>query len=194
MLCLLKKTILLGLVAAFLYADETIVIVRHGEKPSNGLGQLSCQGLNRSLKLPNVLESKFGKPDAIFAPNPSKQKADRGVMYDYIRPLATIEPTAIKLGMPVNTQIGFDETDKVASILMDKKFQDSTVFVAWEHHLAVNIAKKLTAREPSIKVPDWANDDFDSIYVIKIGQMGKKVTFTKDSQNLNNQPKECLQY
>jgi hypothetical protein len=36
-------------------AVETIVLVRHGEKPDKGLGQLDCQGLNRALALPPVI-------------------------------------------------------------------------------------------------------------------------------------------
>jgi hypothetical protein len=51
-------------------AAETIVFVRHGEKPEGGLGQLSCQGLNRALALPSVIADSFGRPEAIFAPNP----------------------------------------------------------------------------------------------------------------------------
>jgi len=31
---------------------ETIVFLRHGEKPQRGLGQSTCQGLNRVLALP----------------------------------------------------------------------------------------------------------------------------------------------
>ena len=45
------------------HAQQTIVFFRHGEKPSAGLGQLTCQGLNRALALPDVLIGKFGKPD-----------------------------------------------------------------------------------------------------------------------------------
>jgi hypothetical protein len=70
---------------------ETLVFVRHGEKPAEGLGQLSCKGLNRSLALPAVIAAKFGKPDAIFAPDPGQQKNDGGHPYYYVRPLATIE-------------------------------------------------------------------------------------------------------
>ncbi len=47
---------------------ETIIMLRHGEKPEQGLGQLNCQGLNRALKLPAVIEQKFGKPDFILRP------------------------------------------------------------------------------------------------------------------------------
>ena len=40
---------LLLLVAADARAEQTIVFLRHGEKPSGGYGQLTCQGFNRAL-------------------------------------------------------------------------------------------------------------------------------------------------
>src|SRR5262245_11611330 len=58
------------------HADETIVFMRHGEKPSGGLGQLTCQGLNRALALPSVLIGKFGRPDFVYAPNPNVKMND----------------------------------------------------------------------------------------------------------------------
>ena len=51
--------------------ETTVVMVRHGEKPVADLGQLACQGLNRALKLANVLYSRYGAANLIFAPNPS---------------------------------------------------------------------------------------------------------------------------
>ena len=83
---------------------ETIVAIRHGEKPHEGLGNLNCRGLNRALALPNVLLSKYGKPAFVFAPNPT-EKADGGKFY-YVRPLVTIEPTAIRCRLSVNTASG----------------------------------------------------------------------------------------
>ena len=65
---------------------ETLVLVRHGEKPDTGLGQLDCQGLNRALALPHVIAKTFGRPSAVFAPDPSRQMQDHGVAYDYVRP------------------------------------------------------------------------------------------------------------
>ena len=47
-----------------------ILIVRHGEKPAAGLGQLDCKGLTRSLALADVILDRFGTPAAIFAPQP----------------------------------------------------------------------------------------------------------------------------
>ena len=106
-------------------AKETIVFVRHGEKPPQGLGQLDYRGLNRALALPAVIQKSFGKPDAIFAPNPSDQKNDDGEHYDYVRPLATIEPTAIAFGMPVNTQIGYDDIKGLQKALEDPAYRDA---------------------------------------------------------------------
>ena len=40
-------------------ATQTLVFIRHGEKPDEGLGQLSCQGLNRALALPPVIAKVF---------------------------------------------------------------------------------------------------------------------------------------
>src|ERR1700730_13606505 len=86
-------------------AVETIVFIRHGEKPEGGFGQLNCQGLNRALALAPTIAKSFGSPDALFAPNPSRPKEDAGNLYDYVRPLATIEPTAILFGLPVDVSL-----------------------------------------------------------------------------------------
>jgi hypothetical protein len=85
---------------------ETIVFIRRGEKPDKGLGQLNCKGLNRALALPPVIAKLFGRPSVIFAPDPSDRKVDDGEPYDYVRPLATIEPTAISFGLPVRRRGG----------------------------------------------------------------------------------------
>ena len=182
-------------VAATERSEETLVLIRHGEKPMDGLGQLSCQGLNRSLALPSVLIAKFGKPAFIFAPNPQQQTNDKGRLYDYIRPLATIEPTAIQLGLPVNTQYGFRDVVKLRQELTRAKYQGALVFVAWEHTLLASLVKDLVAQgggDPS-KVPAWEHDDFDNIYVVKLTRVDGRLSasFTRDREGLNNQSSKC---
>jgi len=178
------------------YADETIVMVRHGEKPEAGLGQLNCQGLNRSLALPNVLLKKFGTPAAIFAPNPGIQKNDRGTLYNYIRPLATIEPTAIALSLPVNTQFGLDDLDALQTVLLSSTYQNATVFIAWEHRLAEEAARKIlvTNGGDPATVPTWDGNDFDSIYIISVktdAQGNRFASFRHDWQGLNKLSMSC---
>lgn len=175
---------------------ETIVFMRHGEKPDNGAGQLNCQGLNRSLALPAVLTNKFGVPDAIFAPNPGIQKNDRGTLFNYIRPLATIEPTAISLGLPVKTDYGFEDIAALQVELLKPAYSDDVVFVAWEHRVAEDAARNILKQfgsDPAV-VPKWDGYDFDSLYILTIvtDKTGTRTAqFTLDSQGLNNLPKSC---
>lgn len=167
---------------------ETIVCIRHGEKPHDGLGQLTVRGLNRSLALPKVLLGKFGAPQFIFAPNPA-QKSD-GDQYYYIRPLATIEPTAIRCGLPVDTEFGYEEIQGLESELSKPQYQNATIFIAWEHHLLDNFVKNLVTDTggDANQVPDWPGKEYDMIFVCKISiQNGqKKCSFTMDHEGLNN--------
>jgi len=177
-------------------ADTTIVIVRHGEKPAQGLGQLTCQGLNRSLSLAPLLLSRYGKPVAIYATNPAVLKKDHGIPYAYVRPLATIEPLAIRAGLPVNVEWGMTDIEPlVARILASPT---GTHIVAWEHHWGVSLARQLLSQlggNPG-DVPPWDDDDFDSIYVIHANenQNGvRRATFSHEQQGLNNLPESCVE-
>jgi len=173
---------------------ETIVCIRHGEKPKGGLGQLTCRGLNRALALPKVLVGKFGKPDYVFAPNPT-QKVDGVGQYYYVRPLMTIEPTAIECGLPINTEFGYLEIKGLEHELEKPRYSGSTIFVAWEHALLDNFVKEMVGKYhgDSSKVPPWSGKDYDSIFVLKIshGPSTESVAFTIDHENLNNLSDDC---
>jgi hypothetical protein len=167
---------------------ETLVCIRHGEKPPGGLGQLTCRGLNRALALPDVLLKKFGPPQFVFAPNPT-QKVDPGGYY-YVRPLTTIEPTAIRCGLPVNTEFGYKEIKGLEGELAKPPYQNATVFIAWEHILLDDFAKNLVkdnGGDPK-QVPEWPGKDYDTIFVFKITRSGPhtSITFTIDHEGLND--------
>jgi hypothetical protein len=174
---------------------ETIVFVRHGEKPEQGLGQLDCQGLNRALALPAVIQAKFGRPAAIFAPDPAKQKDDGGKAYDYVRPLATIEPAAIRFGLPVNTSYGFAEIAKLKDALEQPAYHDATVLVAWEHKIIDVVAKLIVTAHggDEATVPKWQSADFDSIYIIKITwtAVGATAVFEQGHEGLDGRSTLC---
>jgi hypothetical protein len=172
--------------------QQTIVFLRHGEKPQAGLGQLSCKGLNRALALPPILTRLFGRPDRIFAPDPAKRKEDEGVDYDYVRPLATIEPAAIAAGLPVDTSIGFDDIDALKRALGPVSGQAETVFVAWEHKQIVKLVKSLvkTGGGDKDQIPKWKGEDFDSLYVLRRDASGN-TTFEHLHEGLDGQPETC---
>lgn len=148
---------------------ETIVMIRHGEKPADGLGQLTCRGLNRALALPPLLIARYGKPAAIYAPDPAVeiQEGKKGPRYSYVRPLATIEPTAIRLGMPVNTQIGYDQIGQLQRALLQPAYAHALIFVAWEHDNLYRFAKQVLQAygEGASLLPAWPGWDYGTIYL-----------------------------
>jgi hypothetical protein len=175
---------------------ETIVFLRHGEKPDQEIGQLNCQGLNRALALPRVLISKFGRPDFLFAPATTRlSKFGGGVGPNYLRPLATIEPTAIQLGLPVDTDFGYSNIDGLQSELTQQKYQKALIFVAWEHHELAKLVRQLVSEfhgDPS-QVPDWKSKDFDSLYIVRITgpDSTRSISFTQDQEGLSNLSTDC---
>ncbi|MFB9156835.1 hypothetical protein [Chromobacterium violaceum] len=186
------------LAAAPAFADsQTLVMLRHGEKPDGGYGQLNCKGLNRSLALIKTLPAKYGKADQIYAPSTASQKRDPAGTFNYIRPLATIEPTAIALGLPVNTAFDMLAIDGLQQQLVNPLRHGKTVYIAWEHKqlqaLAADIMRRYGGKDGAAQVPAWGKDDFDSLYVIDIDYgKGKPIArFRHDKQDLNDLPDAC---
>ena len=177
---------------------ETIVCIRHGEKPKTGLGNLDVQGLNRALALPDVL-ARYGTPGYIFAPDPGADEVNEGsATMDgtgrsgvcYVRPLLTIGPTAIRCGLPINTAYGFMHIAGLEGELDKPVYSNALVFVAWEHHKAEEFMKNEVrdhGGNPDA-VPVWERYDFDSIYVAQISRDAKggvSVSFRVDREGLN---------
>jgi hypothetical protein len=175
-------------------AEQTIVFFRHGEKPSGGYGQLTCQGLNRALALPAVLNARFGRPDYLYAPNPAVKISDPAGSFYYVRPLATIEPTAIRYGLSVNTNYGYTDLAGLESRLITATKADTTIFVAWEHAQLVAMVQRIMNKYGGgVAVPAWTTGDYDSLYVVGVTYVGSTINaqFNRDSEGLNNQPTSC---
>ena len=174
---------------------ETLVFLRHGEKPKGGFGQLDCQGLNRALALPAVIAAKFGKPDAIYAPDPGARKQDGDASYYYVRPLATIEPTAIQFGLPVATPYGFSEIDALGRTLVDPANRGRLIVVAWEHHEIEALVRAIVKANggEAADVPSWESRDFDSLYVVKLdwASTPPHATFVREQEGLDGRSADC---
>lgn len=125
---------------------------------------MTGRGLNRALALPKVLLAKYGKPHFVFAPNPG-QKVDSkngNAGYYYVRPIATIEPTAILCGLPVNTEFGYGEIEALEKELQKPICQNATMFIVWEHILLDDFVKALVKHhggDPA-QVPAWPEDNY----------------------------------
>ena len=191
-----RIAVLLGCIVALVgspaWADVKLVMFRHGEKPAGGFGQLSCQGLNRALALPDVLLAAYGRPALLFAPNPGFAKPDNGVSYNYLRPLATIEPTAVRLGLPVDTSWAWNDIAHLQDELLKPSHDGQTLFVAWEHHELERLARSILAKhggDPGT-VGKWHDGDFDTVYVLTVRSDGK-ATLKLEKEGLDNRSTAC---
>ena len=176
-------------------AEQKIIFIRHAEKPAQGLGQINCQGLNRALALPAVLLGKFGKPDFVFASDPHEKKPDGDELYNYVRPLLTVAPTAVQAGLPINTSFGFEDIKGLQQELAAPRYQNAVVLVAWEHKKLEDLVKAMLrdmGGQPGA-VPHWKGSDFDSIYVVTVQRDGGKAvaSFRHEQQQLNGQAAAC---
>jgi hypothetical protein len=175
-------------------AEETIVFFRHGEKPSAGLGQLTCQGMNRALALPGVLLSRFETPKWLYAPNPGFKISDPGGSFNYVRPLATIEPVAVKVGLSINTGYNYNDVAGLEGVLIRSTKANDTIFVSWEHEYLVKIVQDLLNKYGGgFKVPAWATGDYDSLYILHLlyTSTGMTARFELGTEGLNGQPTSC---
>ena len=176
-------------------AEEKIILIRHGEKPSAGLGLLNCQGLNRALALPAMLLARFGKPDFIFAPDPTVQKIDDGHLYNYVRPFLTVAPLSVQLGLPVNTAFGYADIEGLEAELAAPRYHQAVVVVAWEHRKLELLVKGTLQRlgGNASDVPPWKGRDFDSIYVLTVRRSAGQTTahFALEHEALDGQSTAC---
>ena len=193
-----------------------IVIFRHGEKPlrDDGLmiedGNLGRDSISRLSHLPDSLLSQFGCPDLLVSANPAIKMLNKksGLYFNYVRPLATIEPLAQKIDFPVWTPYGYAQNDFLArDLLGDPALRPAVdgktkkVFVSWERN---NIAKlieslkttgRLHAPAGEVLMADgvryrceepkkWEQCDFDTILLVNIRDSA--ICITPKSENLNS--------
>lgn len=177
---------------------QTLVFLRHAEKPGEGLGQLNCQGLNRALDLATLLPERFGNADYVFAANPTREveEGSQDQSYSYIRPLMTITPSAIRLGLPVNIDFAANDTDELAEELLSDKYRNATVYTAWSHGYLPELINAVAGKalgEERVITEDWSGDDFDSLYVLTLTWQDGKASLLSRSvrQGLNGGDHSC---
>ncbi|MFY0732427.1 histidine phosphatase family protein [Pseudomonas sp. NFX15] len=177
---------------------QTLVFLRHGEKPAGGLGQLNCQGLNRALDLATLLPEKFGKANYVFAANPTRnvEEGEFDNSYSYIRPLMTISPSATKLGLPVNIHFNANDTSDLADELLHDKYHNSVIYTAWSHgylpELINTVASEASGKDAKI-IDDWESADYDSLYVLTLTWHNGKASVQSQvyKQGLDNGSQVC---
>jgi hypothetical protein len=150
--------------------DLKVVLIRHAEKPAKGYN-LTCQGVNRSRQLPDVLYSRFGIPVATYIP-----RLDQGDTTKHARMFQTIVPFASKYNLIIDSKYEEDDSTGLAKEIGDKK---GTVLVVWEHKRIISIARALGVKDERLH---WSDEDYDSIWIVTFHNGA--ATLTKEKEGL----------
>lgn len=156
-----------------------LIIIRHGEKLDKQ-DNLSCAGLNRSLKLIAVLKKKIGVPDYIYVPS-----VGNGETTTHSRMFQTVSPFAITNSLSINTGFKSDDFD---GLIKDLKHKEGTVLFVWEHENIAGLAKALGIKGKKL---NWGDNDFDSMWIIT--GKGKSRVLTVDKEGIIP-GKNCITY
>ena len=157
--------------ASYAQADDLrIVFIRHGEKPKVG-DNLTCQGLNRALKLPAVITAKFGVPNFVFVPS-----LGLGESTKHSRMFQTLIPLAAKYNLKINSSHA--ERDSLL-LAEDIKSKTGTVLISWEHKAIAPIVRSLGVKNINLI---WPDNDYDSIWIVTF-KNGKPI-FTQDKEGI----------
>lgn len=170
---------------------KKIIIIRHGEKPSDKLyprgidasgikdeESLIVKGWQRAGALavlfdpPNgvVLNDKIAKPSHMFAPGLGKHSPSK-------RSEQVISVIAEKLGVKINTSCLKGEEEKVAKKAM--KCGD-VALIAWEHNAIHDIVNAILGDESAPQA--WPEKRFDIIFVLDYDEVNDKYVFSQTTQ------------
>lgn len=152
---------------------DTVMIIRHGEKPDGtapGLDEngaeddssLTAVGWERAHALVGLFDPAEGDPRAPLA------RPDRiygaGVTDDGEgqRTRETVVPLADALGIPVDTDLGRGEEKK---LVKDVLAQSGTTLISWQHGGIPEIVDDFPSVSPE-PPQEWPSDRFDVVWIL----------------------------
>ncbi|KZP26838.1 hypothetical protein FIBSPDRAFT_909115 [Athelia psychrophila] len=139
--------------------DNTLYLIRHGEKPSNGSDGLSAQGVERAQCLRTVFGDSSSYDIGYIMAETPKSDGSRARPYDTVLPLAT------DLGITIDTSCS--KTDAKCVKKAVKAYAGTSgsknVLICWEHGELTDIASELGVS----KAPDYPDASFNLIWTVQ---------------------------
>ena len=164
---------LLGAPPALAQPPATILLIRHAEKPAEGM-DLAPAGFARAKAIPqlfaNATPHNLPRPDFLFATHVSKNSN---------RPVETITPLSQALNEPISHEVADKEFATLARELLSGKYAGKVVLVAWHHGSLPKFARELGAKPP---YDSWPDNQFDRVW--RIDYHAGKATLTDLPQSL----------
>jgi hypothetical protein len=152
-------------------ANNTVLIIRHSEKPETGNG-LTAQGEERAR-----LYAKYFQPfqdqappievDSLYAGADSKSS---------VRPRLTLEPLSKASNLPINSSISSKDSEALVAELKSHPHGHHPL-VAWRHsELPALIAAFGASPDKLLPNGQWPDDVFDWVVVLTMGPDGQLVS------------------
>jgi len=149
-------SLLIPVLAASASAQNTVYLIRHGEKPADGSNGLTAQGMQRAQCLRNVFgpssqynigyiiaeKPKKGQPYPLSFSLTINSNKNLNTDGSRTRPLMTVQPLANDLSLTVDTSCGRDDADCVAD-LVDNYGGGQNILICWEHDNLTGIVEAL---------------------------------------------------
>jgi hypothetical protein len=160
-------------------ANNTILIIRHSEKPDMGTG-LNAAGEARAR-----LYTKYFQPfqeeglsiqvDGLYAGADSKNS---------FRPRLTLEPLSKSSGMPLHSNIGTKDSELLVQALKTEAHGQHPL-IAWRHGEIPTLLAAFGA-SPQELLPNgqWPDEVFDWVIVLDMGPDGKLTSAKRIRQSL----------
>jgi hypothetical protein len=180
--------------------NETVYMIRHAEAhptPNWDDGNYVGAGQWRALDLPNALRGKI-QPNQVYSIDPAVgiPGGDGSIPSSYVRPSMTVEPYAIANNLPFNlaasVAVFAQNPPQLSTAASDffftgGTFSNQTLLVGWEHdHIPPAVNALLAAYQSSQTVPDWSNDDYDSMWTITLDAQGNLTVDTEACEGINS--------
>lgn len=176
--------------------QRTILMIRHGEKPSNddhGVdehGDSTSDGLTpKGWTLAGALVTLFAANNLTLTtslPVPGALVTPKYAQPIH-RPYLTLLPLSQRLGQAIVSThpVDADPAQIVDSLLA---IEAAVVLVCWEHHHLVDVVSAFGQAVPSTNPDDvplaWPDDRFDVIWRFDLDDQTQKWTFTSVNQQL----------
>ena len=159
-------------------AGNTVLIVRHAEKPEVGKG-LTAEGEARARAYVRYFEpfDEAGvtvKVDALYAGADSENS---------IRPRLTLEPLSKATGLKLDTSVGTKEPQELVKLLRTTP-HGSHPLVAWRHGQIPALLTAFGASSTLIPGGKWPDEVYDWVIVLTFDRDGRLATQTLVHESL----------
>ena len=153
--------------------NARILLMRHAEKTGDSMDpHLSQDGYARAAKLADYIPATFGIPQFLIATSISKHS---------IRPIETIEPLSVKIGIQVDSPYADQDYGVLAGqLLSEQRYADAgtLIVVCWHRGNIPLMANALRAKPGSYPDP-WDADIFNQMLVLTYSGDGEPAVTTQ---------------